>query len=31
MVLKDSNSEGVEVEAEFTLSIYFQSEEGSPS
>jgi len=31
LVLKDSNSEGVEVDAEFTLSIYFQSDEGSPS
>lgn len=31
LVLKDSKSEGVEVDAEFTLSIYFQSDEGSPS
>ncbi|MCR9075311.1 MAG: type 4a pilus biogenesis protein PilO [bacterium] len=31
LLLKDSTDEGVEVEAEFTLSIYFQNEEGSPS
>jgi len=31
LVLIDSNSEGVEVEAEFTLSIYFQSDDGSAS
>lgn len=31
LVLKDSNTEGIEVEAEFTLSIYFQSDEGSAS
>ncbi len=31
LVLKDSRDEGVEVEVEFTLSIYFQSDEGNPS
>ncbi|MFG0247229.1 MAG: type 4a pilus biogenesis protein PilO [Phycisphaerales bacterium JB052] len=31
LVLSDSNSDGVEVDAEFTLSIYFQSDEGSAS
>ena len=30
-VLKDSSEEGVEVEAEFTLSIYFQNDGGSKS
>ena len=30
-VLKDSSEEGVEVEAEFTLSIYFQTNGGSKS
>lgn len=31
LILKDSTEDGVEVEAEFTLSIYFQNEEGSSS
>ena len=31
LVLKDSSEDGVEVDAEFTLSIYFQSDEGSAS
>lgn len=31
LVLKDSKDDGVEVDAKFTLSIYFQSDEGSPS
>ena len=31
MSLKDSNDEGVEVDADFTLSIYFQTGEGSGS
>ncbi len=29
MVIKDSGRDGVEIEAEFTLSIYFQTGEGS--
>jgi len=29
LVLQDSNDEGIEVDAEFTLSIYFQGDEGS--
>lgn len=28
MVIKDSNTEGIEIKAEFTLSIYFQVDEG---
>ena len=31
MALKDSNDDGVELEAEFTLSIYFQTGEGGDS
>lgn len=31
LLLKDSSEEGVEVDAEFTLSIYFQSDEGDAS
>ncbi len=31
MTLKDSSEEGVEVEVDFTLSIYFQGDEGSAS
>lgn len=28
MVIKDSNTDGIEIKAEFTLSIYFQVDEG---
>jgi type IV pilus assembly protein PilO len=31
MVVKDSTTEGMEIEAEFTLSIYFQVDEGAAS
>ena len=31
LMLKDSNDDGVEVDADFTLSIYFQTDEGEAS